>query len=317
MQKKSILNRIFGRRITIMIVPHHEMRVFQFKIPVFLAVFFAVLTISIVSYSIYIIKNNIDYKVAQESIKTLKEKVYVLNEEFNRLQGRVQKFAEQEKKLREMIGYKDKRSLIEEKGTGGPTKADQNILEKMLSSEIKKQDIKKSLNDVMTEIDMRERNFKEMEKYVSNLRSIWAATPKGMPLKGYITSKFGFRKMVFDYMGDSDKKEREDWHAGIDIANKIGSKIYATAPGKVVFTGKLGGYGLLVIIDHGYGFSTRYGHCSKILVKKGDEIKTGDVVALVGLTGNTTGPHAHYEVRKYGTAIDPATLDPDIYTSRR
>jgi len=312
----NILKKIFSKKITIMIVPHHNVKIFQFKIPLTIAILLLLIIVSVISYSIYIIKCNIDYRVAQEAVKTLQDKVFVLNEQFKKLQDRVQKFAEQEKKLREMVGYKNKKALIEGSGVGGPTKDDQRVLENLLSSEVKKEDIKETLNKMMTEIELREQSFKEVEKHILKQRSIWAATPKGLPLKGYVTSTFGYRKMVLDYMGDSDNNEKKDWHMGIDIANRIGSNIRATADGKVVFTGRLGGYGLLVILDHGYGFTTRYAHCSKILVKKGDEVKRGDVIALVGVTGHTTGPHVHYEVRRYGKAIDPATIDPHIYARK-
>ncbi|MFH1824922.1 MAG: peptidoglycan DD-metalloendopeptidase family protein [Candidatus Firestonebacteria bacterium] len=313
---KNILEKIFGKKITIMIVPHHNVKIFQFKTPLVIAIFSFLLVLSVVSYSVYIIKCNIDYNVSQESVKILKDKAFVLNEQFEKLQDRVQKFAEQEKKLKEMVGYENKKALVEGKGMGGPTKTDQKSLENLLNSEIKKDDIKETLNKMVAEIELREQSFKEVEKYILKQRSIWSATPKGLPIKGYITSTFGYGKMVLDYMGDSDSKDKKDWHMGIDIANRIGSKIKATGDGKVIFAGKLGGYGLLVIVDHGYGFTTRYAHCSKILIKKGDEVKREDAIALVGITGHTTGPHVHYEVRRYGRAVDPATIDPRIYAKK-
>ncbi|TEB04211.1 Murein DD-endopeptidase MepM [Pelotomaculum schinkii] len=111
------------------------------------------------------------------------------------------------------------------------------------------------------------------------------------PLYGAISSPFGLR----------DGKP----HEGIDIAVEEGTPIRAAAPGRVVFTGSRGTYGLAVIIDHGDGLRTLYAHCSKILVAEGDPVDTTTVLALAGNTGKSTGPHLHLEVLMNGTPLDP------------
>ena len=118
------------------------------------------------------------------------------------------------------------------------------------------------------------------------------------PVKGgWISSRFGRRKSPFT--------GRPEMHSGYDIAAHKGTKIVATAGGTVSYTGKKRLMGKIVVIDHGNGIVTRYGHCSKILKKKGDSVKRGDVIALEGDTGRSTGPHVHYEVRLNGVAINP------------
>jgi murein DD-endopeptidase MepM/ murein hydrolase activator NlpD len=94
-------------------------------------------------------------------------------------------------------------------------------------------------------------------------------------------------------------------HAGIDFRQKTGSEVKATGAGVVIHAGTAGGYGIMVEIDHGNGITTRYGHLSKVLVKEGDVINAGDLIALSGSTGRSTGPHLHYEVRRNGSAVDP------------
>jgi murein DD-endopeptidase MepM/ murein hydrolase activator NlpD len=94
-------------------------------------------------------------------------------------------------------------------------------------------------------------------------------------------------------------------HAGIDFRQKTGSEVKATGAGVVIHAGTAGGYGNMVEIDHGNGITTRYGHLSKVLVKEGDIVDAGDLIALSGSTGRSTGPHLHYEVRRNGSAIDP------------
>ncbi|KQW28640.1 hypothetical protein ASE36_09055 [Rhizobium sp. Root274] len=112
-----------------------------------------------------------------------------------------------------------------------------------------------------------------------------------------ITSRFGNRPDPF-FGGLA-------MHAGIDFRTPTGTEIRTTGAGKVVAAGQSGGYGNMVEIDHGLGISTRYGHMSRVLVKVGDEVATGDVIGLSGSTGRSTGPHLHYEIRRNGDAVDP------------
>jgi murein DD-endopeptidase MepM/ murein hydrolase activator NlpD len=126
---------------------------------------------------------------------------------------------------------------------------------------------------------------------------IWAFTPTIKPVAGPIISGFCWRR---NPLGGGIQ-----FHTGIDIAMPQGAPIVATADGTVSFAGAQTGYGLVVFIDHKYGFQTRYGHCSQLLVKEGDEVKRGDLIALVGTTGWSTGPHTHYEVLVNGVHIDP------------
>jgi murein DD-endopeptidase MepM/ murein hydrolase activator NlpD len=105
-------------------------------------------------------------------------------------------------------------------------------------------------------------------------------------------------------------------HAGVDIPGPIGTPIYATADGIVGRTGWVGGYGNLVELEHGRGLETRYGHLSKILVAPGSRVKRGDLIALMGSTGRSTGSHLHYEVRMDGRAVNPVPyLDSAQYAS--
>ena len=107
----------------------------------------------------------------------------------------------------------------------------------------------------------------------------------------YISSPFGWRGA--------------GWHTGIDLAGPQGSPIYAYKTGKVIFSGWGNSYGYLVKIDHGNGVATWYAHSSKLLVKAGDTVTQGQTIALVGTTGNSTGPHLHFEIRINGTAVNP------------
>lgn len=112
------------------------------------------------------------------------------------------------------------------------------------------------------------------------------------------------------------------FHAGIDIRSPRGAPVYAAADGAVTSTGSSGAYGLRVVVDHGAGLSSLYAHTSEILVDVGDRVRRGEPIALVGATGNATGPHLHFELRWGGGTVDPRTVLPrlaghtDLYAGR-
>ena len=118
-----------------------------------------------------------------------------------------------------------------------------------------------------------------------------------MPVDGVITSRFGKRSDPFH------GKTRH--HRGLDIAAPTGTPIHPIRPGTVVSSGERGGYGNVVVLDHGDGTTSLYAHCHELKVKKGDKVGHGDVIATVGSTGRSTGPHLHLEVHRDGKAIDP------------
>ncbi len=126
-----------------------------------------------------------------------------------------------------------------------------------------------------------------------------AATPRGYPLwvPTYIASGFGVRKNPFG--------RGYEFHNGVDLPAWYGTRIHATAPGRVVAVGWSRIFGRYVKIDHGYGYQTLYGHMSRIAVRRGQYVKRGQVVGYVGSTGRSTGPHVHYTVFVNGRAVDP------------
>jgi len=115
-----------------------------------------------------------------------------------------------------------------------------------------------------------------------------------LPVTGRITSRYGERSSL-----------RRSTHTGLDIACTTGTDIKVVSNGTVTFSGKKGSYGNLIIVDHGNGVETWYGHCSKLYANVGDTVTAGDVIAAVGSTGNSTGPHLHFEIRINGECVNP------------
>jgi murein DD-endopeptidase MepM/ murein hydrolase activator NlpD len=153
------------------------------------------------------------------------------------------------------------------------------------------------LSSLETEASRQERSLRELQEYFDDQKSLLASTPSIWPTRGWVTSDFGIRL-------DPYNAERK-MHLGLDIATPHGQMVLAPSDGTVVFAGTEGGYGKVLVLDHGYGVTTRYGHLSEVFVKEGEVVKRGTKIAAVGNTGRSTGPHLHYEVRVYGIPENP------------
>ena len=140
---------------------------------------------------------------------------------------------------------------------------------------------------------------------VSSVVNPTAETPNIWPVAGPISSYYGYRT--------SPGGIGSTFHEGVDIAGDYGTPISATAAGTVTKAGWVGGYGYLVEVRHADGIVTRYGHNSAVLVYEGQHVDQGSMIALMGSTGNSTGPHCHYEVRIHGEAVDPMYFLPQSY----
>ncbi|CAN2039675.1 murein DD-endopeptidase [Candidatus Magnetomoraceae bacterium gMMP-15] len=152
-------------------------------------------------------------------------------------------------------------------------------------------------NEILSASLSQEERFDYLLELLEDQRNLLSCTPSIRPVRGWVSSNFGYRTSPF-----TGKKE---FHGGLDIANHEGTKIMAPANGIVAFAGRKGAYGNMIAIDHGYGILTRYGHLKETLVKTGTKVKRGDIIALMGNTGRSTGPHVHYEVRLNGIAVNP------------
>jgi murein DD-endopeptidase MepM/ murein hydrolase activator NlpD len=131
-----------------------------------------------------------------------------------------------------------------------------------------------------------------------------AALPSRWPTWGHISAAFGWRRHPITRM--------RDFHSGVDIAdgNIYGRQVLVTGAGRVTYAGTLGTYGKLIIVNHGYGYETYYAHLSKIRASVGDLVTGGEVIGYVGNTGRSTAPHLHYEVRRWGEAVNPVKYLP-------
>jgi len=163
----------------------------------------------------------------------------------------------------------------------------------------------REMHDQIDQIEMaavnQQAGFESLLKSLEDQQNLLASTPTIRPVSpradSWITSRFGKRRSPFT--------NKSEMHKGYDIAANKGTPILATADGIVTFVGNRGLYGKMVIIDHGHGIVTRYGHCSKVLKQRGEKVNRWDTIALVGNTGRSTGPHVHYEVVLNGLQVNP------------
>jgi murein DD-endopeptidase MepM/ murein hydrolase activator NlpD len=153
------------------------------------------------------------------------------------------------------------------------------------------------LRTVLTSLE-RHLNFVRVK--VEEREALMNATPSIWPIHGWLSAGYGMRRDPFT--------GGRDFHPGLDISADKGTPIFATAAGRVELAARTGDYGNLVVVDHGYGLVTRYGHLSKFAVWPGRKVKRGDVLGYVGSTGRATGPHLHYEVLSDGKLINPLQL---------
>lgn len=165
------------------------------------------------------------------------------------------------------------------------------------NAELIAQEVREKIQALASAALNQEQTLQELSEVAEQRSTQWSSTPSIWPVRGWVTSGFGPRVSPFT--------EKPAWHDGLDIGASPNAPVQAPAQGRVIsvsFDPKMGNH---VKIDHGYGIETVYGHLAKSLVKEGQRVKRGDVVALVGSTGLSTGPHLHYMVKKNGQALDP------------
>ncbi len=266
-----------------------------------------VLFISVIGSSIYFAKKYVQLIDDKVEIAELKreskihkiqvEKLGLQVKEFSTEMSRLERFAN---KLRVITDLGDSPAPKEKDwGMGGPyglsTQSFSTSLEREAVAMVER--LSGNLDELDQQAKAQAVSLQQLDEFFKNQKSFLSSTPSVWPTRGWVTSGFGLRKSPF-----TGRKEK---HKGWDIGARLGSPIRATADGVVRMSGRESGYGKMLEISHGYGIATRYGHNSKNLVKVGDRVKRGDVVALVGSTGRSTGPHLHYEVILSGVPVNP------------
>lgn len=300
-----------NRRLTIMVIPHGiaQPRQLSLSLPL-LAILFVSWTV-LTGWAGFAASERFDYWRAKVNSHFLKLKLEYFNNQLNQSRAMLDEVKSLESELRTLIGMGSRDAIVQteapaprvkpNEASGGPTDLDAQALERMLKSQVPDMsfdDIAQEIRALRAEAEARLAGARALSEKIAAERQLYRATPNLWPVSGYLTSHFGQRLSPINGFEES--------HKGMDIAGPAGSPVRATADGVVKLAGWAGGYGNVVVLDHGLGYSTRYGHNRQVLVKSGDRVKRGQVVALMGETGKATGPHCHYEVWYNGRAVNPS-----------
>ncbi len=300
------IRKIFQHKLTIMVVPHNALSRFHFQFSFSFLIFLVAFSAGMFTWAALTVTSNIDYWRMRVNHEVLKLKVDYFATELRKNREMLDGVREADIQLRKLLKMKSRQDILDgdsaeaQTGRGGPQPFESSILQKELNKQlwtITEIEIRQASKVIEKESASRLKSFKEISEYIAYERGYSRSYPLGWPAEGRLTSHFGERV--------SPMHGGPEYHMGLDIANELGTPVHATADGVVRVADWEGGYGRLVIIDNGYGFMTYFGHNSALKVKAGDRVRRGQVVALMGSTGSSTGNHSHYEVWQNGRQVDP------------
>lgn len=260
----------------------------------------ALVTAALISYAAFQFIGSPKEKILEQQNKALRNNYDDLEDELKSVQ---QQMKELEKRDNDVYRAIFEASPIPDSARAKELEAKQEIakVEKIKDYQLVAS-ITSTLDNLNSRIAAQKKSYDQVEELVKNKEQLLSHTPAIQPVSNKdlnrIASGFGYR---IDPVYKTTK-----FHAGLDFSAPQGTPIYATANGTVTTAGSTGnGYGNHVVINHGYGYETLYGHMVRVKVRNGQEIRRGEVIGWVGSTGKSTGPHCHYEVHKNGEKIDP------------
>lgn len=266
---RMFLKRLFTP-VTILLVPHSRTRPVSVRVPVVAVAasvcLFLIGTVFVVSVSV----RAVEYR-------RMEERLSLVSAQFLEMEGTILSLKQAEKDFRKLFSLKSKSAVLESADPGDAGSLDMEVLREQIETAVQ--------------------SVSEIRGYIAEQKDIHLATPYGWPVAGTISSSYGYRNHPV-------YKERK-FHTGVDLSVPAGSTVKATADGIVSFAGWTENSGIVVVAEHGHGFSTAYAHNRKALVRVGQRIARGDAIAMSGSTGVSTGPHVHYEIWRNGRHTNP------------
>lgn len=295
-----------NKSYTIMILPNPASKTFRFsfsnktlKVVVGVVSLFTILISFFLLQYILMMDKMWELRSLRQETKVQKVRIQTFLQTVGDLKKQMARLKEFDAKLRVITNLglpKEKSQLLgiggaQEPGLGDLFNYSGPVQEELLHN------VERDLSYLQSEASQQEVSFQELTDAVKDKQSMWASTPSVWPVRGWLTSGFGNR--ISPFSGGVML------HNGIDIATRMDTPVLAPAAGIVGYTGYDNGLGKLVRINHGYGIQTVYGHLSKFITQPGYRVKRGDVIAYVGNTGLSTGPHLHYEVVVNSIPVNP------------
>jgi len=257
--------------ITIMVVPHENLKPLNLKAP-----FFGIL-LTLLFLTVGVIQT---YRLVVNGLKYpfLMERVDFYTQKFSEWNSTVTALKETERDFRSIFSLKHKDKILDTMNTSYSGDVD--------------------IENLMGEIQKASERVDEIKDYLRIQKDLYMATPKGFPAEGDISSPYGWRDNPFG--------GERTFHSGVDISGPPGTPIRATADGVVSYSGWTQYSGYVVLIEHGCGFSTAYAHNRSNTVKVGQRVKRGEIIGYIGSSGKSTGPHVHYGVWEKGKSVNPS-----------
>jgi len=265
------------------------------SVSIFLFTFVIILGANFLSNLVYQTKLNRLKKNNNRLVSTF----YDLNTRIQKMESEISVLVEKDKALRTYVDLPAVDQDIRKLGIGGRLMPKSDELDQLLpGSDMKVNELANNLDRLAREVKFERLSYETIYDAFKNRSDQIQSTPSIRPVyTGYINDSFGYRRDPFT--------GRREFHYGVDITSPSGTPVFSTADGVVGEASYQSGYGNVVKINHGYGYSTLYAHLSRISVHPGDAIKRGQKVGEVGVTGRTTGPHLHYEVKQFNINKNP------------
>jgi len=294
-----------AKKITVFLIPDGTGRAKQLRVSSSLVIgLVALLSLSLIAFFWAIhAYSGIRSKIPR--LSELQRENALQKEQILHMAHRIDQFAQEmtelrkvDHQLRVMVRLEAVEGDEQYRGVGG---SDPSLLDpKATMAKVDRELIRamhRSLDHLKSDIESSREDKAGLQKFLEGQKNLLASTPSIWPTKGWLSSGFGYRESPFT--GENE------FHKGIDVSTRTGEPIVASADGVVLFTGWDGGYGRVVVVKHGQGFETKYAHLNESLVTRGQHVKRGETIGLVGDSGRTTGSHLHYEVHLNGVPVNP------------
>ena len=297
---------MFGNGFTFVVIPQKTSRVLRLYVPNFAFAAGTVLVLFFFAIGLYGVYRSILLQSELEEFHALKDKHLRQQIEVRKISNNVSQFKNQMDRLRE-LDYKLRliTDLEVERpspslyGIGGSLDINGNGLKN--SVDLSRMDLITMLDKDLVRLkemaNYQEESFNNLKAFLVDRKDLLERSPYRWPVRGFVSSKYGPRLDPFTGL--------QRRHVGVDIVAPKGTPVKAPADGIVTYTTLDPTLGNMLVIDHGYGVITRYGHNDSTLVREGQRVKRGDPIALVGSSGKSTGPHLHYEIRINDVAVNP------------
>jgi len=305
-----------------MVIPERTRQVHRLVVP-FLLVKLAVVLFSLMTVVMVVI--GVDYfhvlgrmgenKALKGENFKLRQEIQTVKNKVDSLEVTIERVRNYAKKLQLLTGQGSSKGQadmpvgpLDVEPERGPANRGERRSENIISNpdfsnvafKISGRDLDDKLEKLQSAGEETENELSRLHTYLIAKSAVINATPSLLPIAGWISSNFGYRRNPYD--------GSYRLHSGVDIAAEPGTPVRAPADGSVIFSGYREGYGKVIVMDHGYGIRTLFAHNSSVFVGQGAKVKRGETISQVGNTGRSTGPHLHYEIRKNGVPVNPATF---------